>query len=215
MTRRTIIVIAVLAALATPLAGCPRNYAGPVPYAATREYAADDYEQVLVKWTRRAEVYDQFQSLAFVTATFRSPDFRKAYTAAYARIMDLTTLEAGRLWAEEQAAAAASHEIMVALYTTDRKWNDLDLATTIWKVRLSAPATGTEEHPAAVTQIREISPQMQRLFPHASPFTKFYVIRFPKKDAAGAETVPSGGGKVVLTLTSGLGKAEVEWAITP
>lgn len=207
--------VLVAAAIAATLPGCPRNYAGPVQYSATREYAAEDYEQALERWTRRAEVYDQFQSLAFVTATFKSPDFRKAYTAAYAKIMDLSMMEAGRAWAEEQAAAAAYHEIALVVYTTDRKWNDLDASPSIWKIRLSSPVSGTEEHPADVHSVREISPQLQKLFPHVSPFARYYLLRFPKKDAAGGETVPASGGRTILTLSSGLGKADVEWEIRP
>jgi len=214
-TGRNAVLLLLFCSSALLLFGCPRNYPGPVSYAASREYTPDDYEKVLERWTRRAEVYDQFQSLAFVTATLKAPDFRKAYAAAYTKIMDLTPAEIGRLWAEESAAAAAYHEVAVVMYTTDRKWNDLELPDRIWKVRLGSPVTGSEEPPADVKYVREISPQMQRLFPHVSPFTKYYLMRFPKKDAAGAEVIPAAGGKAVLTFSCGLGKAELSWELTP
>ena len=213
--RATFLCLMIPASLVVLLSACVHNQHDPVSYAASREYTPDDYEKVMERWTRRAEVYDQFQSLAFVTATLKAPDFRRAYTAAYTKIMDLTPAETGRLWTEESAAAAAYHEVAVVMYTTDRKWNDLELPGRIWKVRLGSPVTGSDEPPADVTYVREISPQMQKLFPHVSPFTKYYLMRFPKKDAAGVEVFPAAGGKTVLTFSSGLGKAELSWEITP
>jgi len=129
--------------------------------------------------------------------------------------MDLSPAEAARMRSAEAAVTAAWHEVTLVMYTTDRQWNDLDVPGGIWKVRLSAPSTGTEEPPAEVRAVREISPQMQKLFPHASPFTKVYVLRFPRKDAAGAEVIPAAGGRVLLSLTSGLGKAELTWELVP
>jgi len=78
-TRHAIVFIAIAVVAAVLLAGCPpRQAGGPVSYSAAREYAPEDYENVLGVWTRRADIYDQFQSLAFVTATLMTPDFRKA-----------------------------------------------------------------------------------------------------------------------------------------
>jgi len=195
------------------LQGCPPPQ-GRVSYSPAREYAPDDYHDVLMRWTRRADIYDQLQSQAFIHATFKSLDYRRAYATAYAKIMDYNQQEAARLWAEESGAAAAWHEITFVMYTTERRWNDLERPDTVWKIHIASPS-GAEVPPAAVTAVKELSPQMQRLLPHHSPFTRLYVLRFPRKDASGAELLPAAGGRVILSLVSGLGKAELAWEIAP
>jgi hypothetical protein len=179
-----------------------------------REYSAVDYEEVLARWTRRAEIYRELQSEAFVAATFKSPDFRRAFVSAYAKIMELPSGDAARLWAAEEAAARDWHEITVVMYTTDRKWNDLDTRDSVWRVRLVSETAGVEVFPAEVTSVKELSPQMQRLYPHTTPFTRFYFLRFPKKGADGREIL-DGGGRLRLDLTSGMGKASLAWEFAP
>ncbi|MBI5526338.1 MAG: hypothetical protein HY897_08380 [Deltaproteobacteria bacterium] len=204
-----------LCACACVLWACPASRSGPVSYRVQREYSAGDYEEVLTRWTRRADIYRELQSEAFIAATFKSPDFRRAFVSAYAKTMDLPAPDAARLWAAESAAAKDWHEITVVMYTTDRKWNDLDTRDSVWRVRVLSEATGAEAFPAEVTSVKELSPQMRKLYPQATPFTRFYFLRFPKKSADGRDLPGEGGGRLRLELVSGLGKAVCSWEFAP
>ncbi|MGH7684777.1 MAG: hypothetical protein ACREMT_10565, partial [Vulcanimicrobiaceae bacterium] len=50
----------------------------------SREYVASDYPQVLARWTRDAQLYNEFDNPLTVTATFNSWDFDWAYVVRYA-----------------------------------------------------------------------------------------------------------------------------------
>src|SRR5437588_781229 len=58
----------------------------PLTLQPTHEIKADDYEDILKRWTRRDTVYNGLDSKLFANATFHSPEFPKTYAVRFPRM---------------------------------------------------------------------------------------------------------------------------------
>ncbi len=190
------------AALAAALAGCPFHAREPVPQPDQGDWAA-----IRDGATRRFELYDGLVHRATATATFLATPVREARARRLARWLSWTEDELSRRLATEHAEADAADEFVVAFYTADRKVNDLDAPTSVWRVAVELGPV--EILPSKVTAI-DADATVTGLFPWVGPFDTVYRIRFPPLPGG-----PRGDTGVVFQLASALGQVPLDYDLPP
>lgn len=203
MTRRG---LATLVVLALALVACPKPPT-PVPLGGEWPATAGDYDEVTAAWTRRAQIRKDYQQVAEVFATFKSPAWRAAWVDRRARRGNLSDEARAELLAAEQAADEEAWEIEIVLTTWDRKENDLDRgARSVWRVVL-VDADGNEVAPAELLRDRRPANIIRSEFPGFGDFSEAYRARFPKT----ARVLGPGVTSVGLRMSSTRGGIDVTW----
>ncbi len=184
MRRRALALVLVSSALAA--CGMPAVQLNEGP----REYAPTDYELVLERWTRSADliVPSNLDNVLGVTATYESWDFRWAYVVRYAEDYRLTVDQRGALLQRSLSESRQSHEFYVALYAQRHKWNDLTADDPAWIVRL-IDDQGSESAPTSIEPIKRPGAIERTYFPYTSPWRSAYRISFAKFRADGRPTI--------------------------
>lgn len=108
--------------------------------------------------------------------------------------------------AEETATAASAFDanvsFVLAVYTSDADWAELDEKDPIWSFFLTEP--GEERAPSAVTPIKLPEDERAVAYPFVTRWHRLYRVTYPRE---GATTAP----KVALRMTSIFGRADLEW----
>lgn len=194
MTRR-----AALALLALALAGCGaiQGVKSRLPPREPQPGPEDGaYADLRDATTRRARLYDGFVHRADVTATWLAPVVRDAGARRLAAWQGWTAAELDAALAAQQAEAEKGEQFLVALYTADRKHNDLADQGSIWRIQLD---DGTLQAPATSVEVVPIDANTRQLFPFIGPFDHVYRVRVAWSGA------PLAGRPFSLKLLSSLG----------
>lgn len=163
-----------------------------------------EYLNVLKTWTRSQIVYSQFETKVRITATYQSPEFRRAYFDEQARVSQLRKDE--RKFQEEKRAALDSDlaEFIFYAYVPEKRSNDFDRQGSIWTVFLVS-GEGEKVYPVELRRIDPITPVHTEFFPYVNPYYGIaYRLRFPPPAKAGVEA-----GSLRLVFTSVIGKVEM------
>ena len=102
----------------------------------------------------------------------------------------------------EEAEAAKYDDFIVALYTADRKSNDLDSKKSVW--RLALELGGGEELVSKDAQALDADATLTKLYPYVSLFDNVYRIRFNRAPGRSLD-----GRTFSLAITSAIGKMEL------
>ncbi len=124
------------------------------------------YGDLLADHTRKVELFEGLDLMALGWATWETADLRRALAA-----------ERG---ADEVAAEPPDDgelRFHVALYTRDRKWNELDAAGSFWLPYLEGPE-GQRVAPLRVTSRRKTG-KAEVEFPYVTAWTREYELVFP------------------------------------
>jgi hypothetical protein len=189
-----------LAAAATALLACfagVNQVSGPNPVPGVRQ---GDWSTVRNLATRRAQLYDRFSQRASATVTYLGVPERQAKVDQLAQWMGWTEQEKARQLKAELDEAARYDDFLLAFYTPERKANDLDLKTSIWRVALKLEGGDLVTHDATTL---DVDATVANLYPYISPFDTVYRLRFNKV------TPPLTGRTFVLELASALGKLQL------
>jgi hypothetical protein len=187
-----------LGLLGLALAGCPFHPRAPLPGPGEGEWG-----QVRVGATRRGSLYDGLVHRATATATHLGLAEREARARRLAVWLGWTPEELERQLAAERAEAAAGEEFLIALYTAERRTNDLDAPRSVWRLAVQA-----DEGALVATKVEAIDADatITGLFPYVGVFDTVYRVKFP--------TAPGGpldGRQFVLELSSALGKIVLDF----
>ena len=178
-----------------------------------REYVADDYEQVLHRWTRDESLVTlaELDDLLTVTATYESWDFRWAYVVRYSQDFRLTTAQRRELLDRTLAETKAGHEFYVALYGTKWRWNDLTKPESGWTVRL-IDEKGNETAPSKLVKIKP-GPLETRYFPYTTVWRQAFRIAFPATSDDGRPTISPDSKWFGLRFAGAQGNEELHWDV--
>lgn len=169
------------------------------------------YAAVFDTWTQNATLSTSlFDTNGYAFATYLAWPFRKARAAELARERELPAPDAAKLEGAELAARRQFHEVVFALNVGEPDANDLDSATSQWRVALSGG--GEQAAPASVERLSSDS-QLRALFPYVRPFYVAYLLRFPLTLPGGAPLIPDGANQAVLLIAGPLGRAELIWPV--
>lgn len=204
--------VAALAGSFTATAGCttPRPAAF---YGHGRSLALEDYPAVIDTWTRSDRVYSGFDTKIFVTATFHSPEFRRAFAIAFPEIYGHGGNITRRELVDLTGDIEQFHNLFMAVYTPELKWNDLAQPDSIWRISL----IGADEVAVDPTEIImvKIDANLRAVYPYVGRFDMGYLVRFPLTDAMKRVVVHGGTRNVTLRIASALGVAELRWDLAP
>jgi len=177
----------------------------------SREYVASDYPQVLQRWTRDAQLYNEFDSPLTVTATFQSWDFNWAYVVRYAYDYRLTVEQRRVLLESTLNETRTEHEFYVAVIGTNRRWVDLSRPNSAWIVRL-IDDQGGETAPLKIDLIAKPGALEKTYFPYTSVYRLAFHIHFPVEND-GKPTVSENAKWFGLRFAGAEGNEELRWDI--
>jgi hypothetical protein len=180
------------------LAGCPFHSRRPVPGPREGEWA-----EVRTAATRRGQIYDGLIHRATATATHLGLPEREARARRLGEWLGWTAEELDKRLAAERAEADRFEEFVLALYTADRKSNDLDAPQSVW--RLAVAAEEGVLLPSRVEAL-DLNATVFTLYPFVGTFDTVYLVRFPR-----APKGPLAGRAFSLELASALGKIELDY----
>jgi hypothetical protein len=200
-TLRRILLIFIAAALA----GCTGKPPLPPDVTVTRGFAAagTPYGDALSRYTRKAELYEGFDTIALGWATWRTAELRRALAEASVQAYDLEGRAAEAMLREEQETPELTREFHLSLYTPKPDWNDLESANTLWRAYLEAPGEGRVE-PSRIAFLPK-SDKSAVEYPYVSRWTREYSLVFP--------AIGKGGESVhlALVLTGPLGTIRFQY----
>jgi hypothetical protein len=139
---------------------------------------SEEYRTVLDRWSRSQIVYSQFETMAHIRATYRSPEFSRAYLEEYARIYHLSEGERKKREVIQAASTADFTEFTVYAYIPEKSSNDFDRQGSIWTIFL-IDASGERSDPVEVKRIDPITSVTTEFFPYINPYYgNAYRLRF-------------------------------------
>jgi hypothetical protein len=180
-----------------------------------RAVSADQYDAMIDRWTREAEVLDWgagIESRLAVTATFFSKEFRRAYVARIATAGTYPADERERMLSGSLRAADSEHEFFVALAAESQRWGQLDRPSAAWRVRL-VDAEGREHAPTRIERSRQATPLDRAMFHYWSPWRVVFRVRFPVNDANGNRILPENTRSFTLRFAGAYGTANLRWDV--
>ncbi|MEO7113043.1 MAG: hypothetical protein ABI183_21575 [Polyangiaceae bacterium] len=177
----------------------------------TREYVASDYPQVLARWTRDGQLYNEFDSPLTVTATFNSWDFSWAYVIRYAYDYRLTVDQRRVLLETTLNTTRDEHQFYIALYGANRRWTDLSRPNSAWIVRL-IDDQGGETAPVKIEAIVKPGALERTYFPYTSVYRLAFRIHFPVEND-GKKTITPGAKWFGLRFAGAEGNQELHWDV--
>ncbi len=183
-----------------------------VLYGPTGELTADDYEAVLKTWTQAHKHYDGlFDNIIFFSATYHSPEFRRAFAVAFPDIYghggDVTRRELVDL----TDGIEQFHTFFFVAYTPEDDWNDFNKDDSIWRMTLTG-STGVSAGPHEIVLVN-IDENLRSVYPYIGRFDEAYLVRFPLTDSLEQLLVPPEATSFTLQIISALGKTEATWPL--
>ena len=197
--------LAVLLAAAA-LTGCSKKSVEP-------EKPRPDYSKVLNAETRSAKIYSGLDAVLFITATYKTMDFREAYVDTYAKGYEVDPSYLAALLERERDENDRYNEIFFAAYTSESRLNDFDKRDSVWRLYLD-DSEGNRLTPVSVTKLDPADPVLRKFFPYFDQWSSGYIVRFPKYSVSGTEPIPGPQTKFLkLVVTGVMGRGELEWRL--
>lgn len=176
--------------------------------------ASSDADEVYIKrlydWTRSIKLFQDFSTRLYLSATYKTMDFRAAYAGRYSAAYQADEEARLRLLEKEEEEALKFDDFLVVVYTPEKQWNDLDKKDSIWRLFLE-DASGGKREPAFTTRLSSASPLVREFYPHLDEWSVAYEVRFLKQPRAEHGDEPKAMGPVRLKVTGVLGKGELVW----
>lgn len=194
----------ILAVLLVTFAGCSKKAVKP-------DHPRPEYSRVLDAQTRSAKVYSGLDAVLFMTATYKTMEFREAYVDLYVKGYEVDTAYTAAIFDRERDANDKYNEIFVAAYTPQTRLNDFDRRDSVWRLYLD-DNEGNRLTPVSVTRVDTADPLIKKFFPYIDPWSSAYLVRFPKYSVTGTEPIPGPGTEFLkLVVTGVMGRGEMEW----
>ena len=198
-----------LAALLLALAGCvttPPTLGEPAPVLKDERQELA-YQQVLERFTDRAELYSGFDTILFAAATLQAPPFREARLHRAALFQSLPQERVKEILTQEMAEAVQAHEFFLGVHVSNYRYDDFDRPSSIWNMVLVTPAG--QVRPLSVERLGRADMEMRAFYPYMGTFWVGYRVRFPTTFPDGTPVIPPNAERVVLRMASALGKVEM------
>ena len=153
-----------------------------------QEELTPPYKKAVKKWTAEARIYQGLDPRLLVWATYKSPEFRRAFVKEYSADYLLRTSEAEKMLADQLAAAASGYDFLVAVSAPDYRDRDISSKNSLWRVFLETDS-GRRLEPFEIAPINKKTFQLVNYFSYITAWTDLYQVRFMKP---GTRSIPSG-----------------------
>ena len=186
----------------------------PIEYTPDSQFTPE-YKAVFETWTKEDRIYKGFDCKLIAAATYKSIQFRKAYAQEYGKLYKLSPAERNKLHKDQVDAADTYNEFFFAAYVPDKKWNDFKEEKSTWKIDLRVDG-GTRVAPVEIREQKRNNVVLKHFFPYVTPWKSVYLLRFPATQRdTGKALVGEQSRKLMLSISSVLGSAEMEWDLSP
>jgi len=176
-------------------------------------YHTETYEDVCDEWTREARIHRGLELDLIVSATFKSQEFRRAYTDEYAKAYKLTPERRERFMQDQLKAAAQGHEFLIASFVPEEEWDDFDRTNSMWKLYLLNDQN-ERVVPIEVRRVRKQDAVTPHFFPYITPWKSVFTVRFPYRiPATNQPIIEEDTRSIKVVITSVLGTAEMGWKL--
>jgi len=162
-----------------------------------------EYLGSLQEWTRNETAYSQFETQFYISATYKSEDFNRAFLKEQARWLHLTVEEQTRRQAAQREAISDFTEFFFYAYTAVRTANDFGDRNSSWRVFL-IDDKGRQIDPLEIRRVErdKVTPTIESFFPYVQKYYGYcYHIKFPRQSYRPLQMV----------FASHLGKIELIW----
>ena len=173
--------------------------------------ASSPYFDIQERWTRKADAYVDLSAAALIAATLKVEPFRRAYVDEYARLFELTPEQKVSLLEAELEEERQTLTVIVAFYTADPAWNDLNPARGMWEVRLES-GRGDTVQPFSVTRLDKRNPTWRTLYPFYEQHHVLYELRFERMLPDG-RPIARGGEALALVIAGAPARVRLRWTI--
>ncbi len=174
-------------------------------------YHTQGYQEACSAWSREARIHSGLEVELIISATFKSEEFRRAYTDEYAQAYQLTPQEKERFLQDQLDAAGRGHDFVVASFVPEKKWDDFDKPKSIWRLYLTNDKNNRVV-PLEVRKLKRNDALAAHFFPYVTPWKSVYSVRFSPNLPATDEAIIQDDTKgIKLVITSVVGTAEMNW----
>lgn len=144
-----------------------------------------------------------------VWAIYEGWEYRNALleTRAISHNWDADTRE--MKFEAEAATFDANVSFIVAIYTSDKEWANLDASDPVWKVFLNGNAADGRE-PSSITPIELPEGEDLVAYPFITRWQRLYRVTYPRTPEDG-DPVPGDAPSLTLQFSSLFGKADLLW----
>jgi len=145
------------------------------------QYISPDYRAVLEKCTRKGSMYKGLKTELLVASTYKTEEFRKAYTEEYCKIYSLTPRQSKMMMDDQMQAANDYDDFLVSIHAEEKQWDNFSERNSLWNVFLLRDGYFREK-PLEVREVKEKRILYESFYPFISPWSSVYVFRFKKTD---------------------------------
>ena len=170
------------------------------------------YQAALARATEHREVYSGIDTQLYCAATYQSADFREARTRRQAMFQTWPEAKLDDALLRERAEAAQVHELVFGVSIVDRRFDDFDSKSTIWKLYLLTDQG--EVTPLGIRRVGRANQDMRAYYPYLGDFWTMYTVRFPVTTAAGMPLVAQTTRALLFRMSSTLGQVEMTFPVT-
>ena len=182
-------------------------------------FFTEAYKPVCEAWSRDASIYRGLEVELIATATYKSEEYRRAYTDEYAKAYQLTAEQEEDFLQDQLQALTRGHEFVMASFVSEEQWDDFNRVDSMWKLYLENDI----EDRVVPVEIRQVKRQGEvrrrdsvksHFLPYDTPWKSVYTIRFPYNVPGTTRPFVSDDTKSFkLIITSVVGTAQMEWKL--
>jgi len=173
--------------------------------------AEASYQAALSRVTEHREVYTGIDTQLFTAATYQSPDFREARTRRQAMFQTWPEPKLNDALARERAEAAQVHEVVFGVSIVDRRFDDFDSKSSIW--RLSLASDQGEVTPLSLKRVGRANQDIRAYYPYMGDFWTVYRVRFPTS-VNGRPLIGPSTQALVFRMSSTQGQVEMKFPVS-
>jgi hypothetical protein len=174
--------------------------------------AEAQYQAALRKVTQHREVYSGIDTQLFTAATYQSADFREARVRRQAAFQTWPEPKLDDAILRERADAAQVQEVVFGVSIVDRRFDDFDSKSSIWRLSLSTDQG--EVTPVAIRRVGRANQDLRAYYPYLGDFWTMYTARFPIS-VGGRPLVGPDTKALLFRMSSTLGQVEMTFPVTP
>ncbi|MCK5690590.1 hypothetical protein KAI87_15025 [Myxococcota bacterium] len=203
------ILVAILAASFSCTSKPPKlRLRGPFPPPSAKAYPA-----ILHECSRSAKIYKGLDNQLFVTSTFHTPQFRRAFAASFPDVYGHGGAITRRELVELTGDVERYHTFFLSVYTPNLKWNDIGQSDSIWRMTLMNDEGVSVGMVEALPVKKDAN--LKVVYPYIGRFEETYLVRFPLSDPMNRLIIGQKTKSLTLRMASALGAAELVWEFQP